>query len=280
LQPALRNITLFEGCKDVLPERPYPKGWTWSQNAEQCEQWTGSLQPSGCWIPLYQCAYAPIWQTAVGGKNATWCAAVAAVADCSGRVEGEVLLQMSRTQSLITNQLAFKLAVAEALQPVQVDVAQIQVTAVANVTFPFSQQAARALLQNAAADARPAGVRAAFSVANVSFSQANLSEAKSLCVQRCISNVNASCSCVLPYCLQQCVSEVSEALRAHLEAALNGTVFPTAAVLRLQVLPSNSPVTQSTRSVDCIDPALPPRVQCQDGLYVLEQQVTSVNPGP
>ena len=262
--PGLLNITVNEGCRDYAPERPYPNGWTWVQDAEVCGVWRG-VSFSGCWYPLYQCEYTAEWDDVSTAVNTSFCPA-----SCSGSVvEGEVVLEGTSLSVLVAEQTTLKLAIVEAMKPIQVSLADVNVSSVSNITLPFAQPAERALLDE---HSQP-GVRLIFEVANVDLGKSGLaSSPQSSCFQGCF---NSSCNCVLPFCVQPCVSQ---ALRSHMQAAYNGTLFPTTAVTRLHVVPASSGT--STQPAACVNPELPPRVQCMDGKFAVDGQISGISPGP
>jgi len=264
--PGLLNLTLNEGCREHVPERPYPTGWTWTQDAQACRSWRGIVF-RGCWVPLYVCSYSPVWDEAPrveGNASLLDCPA-----SCSARVEGEVVLADSNMQVVIMNQDAFKLSVIEALKPISVVAGGVNLTSISNFTLPYQQPAMRGLL------AHSEGVRVTFSIANVDSKKSNVAtDSQSQCAQQCLNSTNSTCECLLPSCLQQCVAS---SLKELLESAYNASIFPTAAVTRLRVRPSDD--HQKGSPVACVNPPPPPRVQCQDGRFVVHGHIFNISPG-
>jgi len=268
--PALLNLTLNEGCRNHVPERPYPTGWTWTQDAQACRSWRG-ISFQGCWVPLYVCTYSPVWDEAPRVESQVNSSLLGCPATCSARVEGEVVLADANLQVVLMNQAAFQLAVTQALRPISVSVDDVNVTAIFNITLPYQKPAVRALL----AEEESEGVVVMFSIANIDSDKSNIAtNSNSLCAQQCLTNQNDTCACLLPSCLQQCASS---SLKELLESAHNATIFPTAAVTRLRVRSSDDAHDESPAA--CVNPLPPPRVQCQDGRFVVHGHIFDIEPG-
>ena len=287
LNPILLNMSVNEGCSNYAAQRPYAHGCTWVQDAHLCGGWRGASF-SGCWFPLYECAYSPtLHQKSIGRDSMD---KSSCPASCNSTVEGEVVFDGGNMQILIMNQVAFKMAVVEAFKPLQLLIHQVAILSISNITLPYAQQATRSLVS----EHSKTGLRAVFSIDNLDTDKANgRGSGQSLCGHRCLTvpnNVSGgdgngsssgdssggddACACMLAACLESCVAE---SLRLFLEAAHNSSIFPSVGVSRLQVRPRSGALSQAPAT--CVDPPPPPRVQCQDGKYVLEGQVNAINAG-
>ena len=179
------------------------------------------------------------------------------------------MLADSNMQVVIMNQDAFKLSVIQALKPISVVAGGVNLTSISNFTLPYQQPAMRGLL----ADIE--GVRVMFSIANVDSNKSNVAtDSQSRCAQQCLNSINRTCECLLPSCLEQCVAS---SLKDLLESAYNASIFPTAAVTRLRIRPSDD--RQQGSPVACVNPPPPPRVQCQDGRFVVHGHIFDISPG-
>lgn len=253
-------IQVNQDCMGYSPTVPDPNGWTWSTDQALCaaEQGAGNFR-DGCWVPLWSCQYAPLGLGS-GGSNRRLLNTAGSAAGCNGTLYptctcdpdpscacacenmtfwAEVLLVDYALSQFIADQNTITLALAAAFDPLLVSTDAVTLRSVLNVTEIPYPKPSTRSLL-----AQGSGVSLLFSV-SLFFDPAQSSF----------------------------LADVAEQLRVTLVAA----GVPEVAVVGWDV--ADSTVSVEIQAASCTPPEPPPRVQCQDGSYILTDLVRNIKAG-
>jgi hypothetical protein len=237
-----RNFTVNDGCTGYYPEQLNVNGWVWTNISASCDHGTSA----GCWKQLWSCDYAVQARRLLSTTQPLFEGCVNGT--CSAMVVGEiVLLGVNDTSALIEVKEALVTAIRNHFtfdsHTVTVDIRQSD----SFTGSSYARETSRSLLQISAG---AKGMRVIFNATISGVIDANFTVLQS----RTTPEALLSSLQKLAF-LQESKSAVS---------VLSIGLYPPGS---LEVI------------LGCVEPPLPPRVQCQNGVFRIDDLVTNISTG-